>query len=179
MFGYQPRRILLALLAGLALTTFSPAQPRAELGMPVLHNYTAKETNGASQVWAITQDARGVLYFSTANAIVEYDGVTWRRIPIPSSVSRCFAIDSTGRIWVGANATFGYLEPDPNGTLKFVSLLEKIPQEDRKFNDVWQVLITPEGNYFRSYERLFRWDGKSMHVWSTNGRFEALSEIRG
>src|ERR1700681_3771501 len=167
MFGYKPRSTLLALLAGLALTTLSPAQPPAELGMPVLHNYTVKETNGANQVWAIIQDGRGVLFFGTSNAIVEYDGVTWRRIPIPSPVARSFAMDAAGRIWVGANATVGYLEPDANGTLQFVSLLEKIPPEHRNFNDVWQVLITPQGNYFRSYERLFRWYGKSMHVWAT------------
>ncbi len=179
MFGSKPWRPLLALLAGLALAKLSPGQQQAELGTPVLRNYTAKETNGANQVWAIIQDRRGVLFFGTSNSVVEYDGVTWRRIPLPSSVARSFAMDAAGKIWVGANATVGYLEPDANGTLQFVSLLEKIPPEHRNFNDVWQVLITPRGTFFRSYERLFRWDGQSMHVWTTNTRFEALSEVRG
>jgi signal transduction histidine kinase/CheY-like chemotaxis protein len=148
--------------------------------MPVLHNYSVKDTNGViNQVWAIIQDRRGVLLFGTANAIAEYDGVTWRRIPIPSSVARSFAMDSAGKIWVGANASIGYLEPDANGSLQYVSLNDKIPPEQRGFNDVWQVLITPQGTFFRSYEHLFRWDGQRMHVWSTNTRFEALSEIRG
>ncbi len=150
-----------------------------ELGTPVLRNYTARETNGANQVWGIIQDRRGVLFFGTSNAIVEYDGVTWRRIPLPSSVARSFAMDATGKIWVGANATFGYLEPDSSGVVHFVSLLEKIPPEHRNFTDVWQALITPHGNFFRSYEHLFRWDGQNMHVWNTTSRFQALSEVRG
>ncbi len=158
---------------------FATAQQQVELGTPVLRNYTLKETNGANQVWSIIQDRRGVLFFGTSNAIVEYDGATWRRMPVPSSVVRSFAMDANGKIWVGANATVGYLEPDGSGTLRYVSLLEKIPPEDRNFTDVWQVLVTPQGTFFRSYQRLLRWDGQRMHAWKTNTRFEALSEIRG
>ena len=81
MFGSKPWRPLLALLAGLALPKLSPAQQQAELGTPVLRNYTAKETNGANQVWAIIQDRRGVLFFGTSNSVVEYDGVTSSSLP--------------------------------------------------------------------------------------------------
>ncbi|MGP0074255.1 MAG: GAF domain-containing protein [Bryobacteraceae bacterium] len=168
-----------ALFVALILPAHSHAQRQTDLGLPVLRSYSSKDSNVPGQAWAILQDRRGVLFFGTANAVIEYDGATWRKLPVPSSVVRSFAMDSTGKIWVGANASFGYLEPDAKGTMQYVSLLEKIPPEHRAFNDVWQVLITPRGNFFRSYERLFRWDGKSMHVWTTNTRFEALSEIRG
>ncbi|MDP8981107.1 MAG: GAF domain-containing protein [Acidobacteriota bacterium] len=172
------RHCLLALL--IARTVLVPAHAQqTELGMPVLRNYTAKEIGGATDFWTILQDRQGVLFFGSANAIVEYDGVTWRRIPVPSSVVRSLAMDAAGKIWVGANATIGYLEPNSTGTLQFVSLLDKIPPEHRSFNDVWQVLITPQGTFFRSYERLFRWDGKSMHVWAGDALFQALSEVRG
>ena len=173
----QRRRFWPALLIGLAIS--AQAQPKAELGMPVLRNYPPKEYNGSPQVWSILQDRRGVLYFGTSDGAIEYDGVSWRAIRVPSSTVRSFAMDSTGRIWVGASSNFGYLEPDANGTLQYVSLLDKIPPEQRNFNDVWQVLITSHGNFFRSYEHLFRWDGKNMHVWTTNSRFHALSEVRG
>ncbi len=148
--------------------------------MPVLRNYTPRQYGATPQVWCVLQDRRGVLFFGTENRVLEYDGVTWRKIPVPSAVVRSLAMDATGKIWVGAYGNFGYLEPDANGTLQFKSLLEKIPQEHRSFNDVWQVLIAPQGNFFRSYERLFRWDGQRMHVWATNTLlFQALSEVRG
>jgi len=146
----------------------------------VLRNYAPKEYGADPQVWSVLQDRRGVLFFGVDNNVLEYDGVTWRKIPVPSSVIRSLAMDATGKIWVGANANFGYLEPDANGNLQYVSLVDKIPQEHRSFNDVWQVLITPQGIFFRSYERLFRWDGQRMHVWAANTLlFQALSEVRG
>jgi ligand-binding sensor domain-containing protein len=46
---------------------------------------------------------------------------------------------------------------------------------------VWQALVTPQGVFFRSYERLFRWDGNRIQVWShqPKARFQALSAVRG
>ena len=171
--------LLVALLA-LALPPLCPAQTPGELGMPVLRNYTPREYGGSDPaVWCVLQDRRGVLFFGVANMVLEYDGVTWRKIPVPSAVVRSLALDDQGKIWVGAYGDFGYLGPDVNGTLQYTSLLAKVPQEHRSFNDVWQVLITPQGNFFRSYERLFRWDGQHLQVWTPSTRFEALSEVRG
>ena len=176
---FVPKRgQLLSALIALILSAQVHAQQQTDLGMPVLQNYSSKGSNVPNQVWSIIQDRRGVLFFGASN-LTEYDGVTWRRVPVPSNVVRSFAMDSSGKIWVGGNATFGYLEPDANGTLHYVSLVDKIPPAHRAFNDVWQILITPQGNFIRAYERLFRWDGKSMHVWTTNTRFQALAEVRG
>jgi len=147
--------------------------------MPELRNYTPKEYSGGPQVWNILQDRRGVLFFAMAAGVLEYDGVTWRKIPVPSGVVRSLSMDAAGKVWVGADANFGYLERDAHGTLQYVSLVEKIPPEHRIFGDVWQVLIAPQGSFFRSYARLFRWDGKRMQVWATKTRFQALSEVRG
>ena len=150
--------------------------------MPVLHNYLAKEYNGGGQVWASLQDSRGLMYFGVSSGtVLEFDGVTWRKILVPASVVRSLAGDDSGKIWVGANASFGFLAPDSSGTLNFVSLLEKIPAEHRGFTDVWQTLPTKQGIFFRSYERLFRWDGQQMQVWvpQPGTRFQALSEVRG
>src|ERR1700685_360552 len=97
MSGPKQGPLWVAFLIGLALPIYSHAQQQADLGMPVLHNYSSKDSNVPSQVWAIIQDHRGVLYFGGQNAVAEYDGVTWRRLPIPSSVARSFALASEGR----------------------------------------------------------------------------------
>jgi signal transduction histidine kinase/CheY-like chemotaxis protein len=176
-----PRRwlLLLALLV-LALPPLCPAQTPAEVGMPVLRNYPPREYGGYDpNAWCVLQDRRGVLYFGAANLVLEYDGVTWRKISIPSATVRSLTLDDRGKIWVGAVGDFGYLEPDAQGTLQYMSLLEKVPPEQRNFNDVWQTLISPQGNFFRAYERLFRWDGRRLHAWETQTRFQALSEVRG
>ena len=92
---------------------------------------------------------------------------------------RSLALDESGRVWVGAGAKFGYLTPDASGSLQFVSLLDKVPQENRAFTDVWQTLATPQGVFFRSYEKLFRWDGSRMQIWTPSGRnrFQAIAKF--
>jgi ligand-binding sensor domain-containing protein len=188
------RQYLLSALIALALApvtvaqasgptpSVSVAQPKVEVGVPVLQGHSYKEFNGYGQVWTILQDRRGVMFFGISGSeLLEYDGVTWRKIHTPGSTVRSLAMDDSGKIWVGANSDFGYLEPDNVGTLHYVSLLENIPEKERNFTDVWQTLVTPQGIFFRSYQLLFRWDGKSMHVWSpaANARFQALSSVRG
>ncbi len=179
MPGIKRWPLLLALLA-LILPPFCPAQTPAEVGMPVLRNYSPRDYGSLDpNIWCILQDRRGVLYFGASNVVLEYDGVAWRKISIPSATVRSLTLDDQGKIWVGAVGDFGYLEPDAHGTLQYKSLLEKVPPEQRNFNDVWQVLITPQGNFFRAYERLFRWDGRRLHAWATQTRFHALAEVGG
>ena len=192
-YAVRSRYSLIAILA-LALTSLSFAQVRpsgptasspqlkGEGGLPILENYSRKDYSFGGEFWTILQDRRGVMYFGSDSVILEYDGVTWRKIFLPTDVVRSLAVDDTGRIWVGGAANFGYLAPDAAGTLQFVSLLDQVPSEQRRFTSVWQTLVTPQGIFFRSYEELFRWDGKKMQVWSptqAKARFQALSIIRG
>jgi signal transduction histidine kinase/CheY-like chemotaxis protein len=163
-------------------TPSTSASSLAQAGMPVLQSYTVKDFGTGSQFWSIVQDHRGVMYFgATGGVILEFDGVTWRKIFIPTDAVRSMAVDDNGRIWVGGEPNFGYLSPDDSGTLHFVSLVEKIPAEDRHFTSVWQTVITPQGIFFRTYDKLFRWDGKQIHVWNpeANSKFSGISLVRG
>jgi signal transduction histidine kinase/DNA-binding response OmpR family regulator len=154
-----------------------------EVGVPVLQAHTRDEFGGYGQVWTILQDRRGIIFIGTSGSeIREYDGVSWRKILTPANTTRSMTMDGNGRIWVGSSGNFGYLEPDSAGTLRYIALLDKIPENERGFTDVWQTLPTPQGVFFRSYQELFRWDGNTMHVWhpaNPGGRFQALSIVRG
>ena len=150
--------------------------------MPVLQKYSARDYNGGHQVWGILQDRRGVMYFGNSSGdLLEYDGVTWRKIFTGSAVVRSLALDESGRVWVGAGSKFGYLASDASGALQFVSLLDKVSPENRGFTDVWQTLATPQGVFFRSYEQLFRsgWKPNAGLDPLGNNRFQAIANIRG
>jgi ligand-binding sensor domain-containing protein len=158
------------------------AAPTPEVGLPVVEGHSNREFNAFGQVWTIVQDRRGLMYMGVSGGdLLEYDGVTWRKIPTTMDTVRSLATDEAGKIWLGGNGGFGYVEPDATGTMHYVSLLDKVPEKDRSFTDVWQTLVTPQGVFFRSYQLLFRWDGKSIHVWSpqSQGRFQALSSVQG
>ena len=154
----------------------------AEVGIPVAETHSYKEFNDFGQIWEILQDKRGIMYFGHGGpTLLEYDGVTWRKIAMPGTQSRSMDMDSSGRIWVGTVGDFGYLAPDANGTLQYVSLNDKIPIGDRKFTVVFQTLVTPQGVFFRTFEKIFRWDSRTIHVWSAahGQRFQALSLVNG
>ncbi len=133
-----------------------------ETGRPFIRNYSPKEYGAHPQNWAIVQDRRGVMYFGNGLGVLEYDAVSWRLIAMPNkSVVRSLDVDESGaqaphgRIYVGAQGDFGYLAADALGRLQFVSLLERLPSDDREFTDVWRTFATKSGIYFQTPTRLF------------------------
>ena len=110
--------------ASAALAQASPATPAGtasasatrhpEEGRPFVRRYAPAEVGGNTQVWAIVQDPRGVIYAGTNSGILEFDGATWRRIKVGlSQTVRAMALDRSGRIYVGAEGgAIGYLAPD-------------------------------------------------------------------
>ncbi|NDJ12411.1 MAG: hypothetical protein EBY17_14640 [Acidobacteriia bacterium] len=87
-------------------------------------------------------------------------------------------MDAKGTVWVGANGDFGSLVPEVNGTLRYLSLLEKILPEDSTFTAAY-VTPTAQGVFFRSLTRLFLWDGRKLQVWRPNRGVQGVSEGHG
>jgi signal transduction histidine kinase/DNA-binding response OmpR family regulator/ligand-binding sensor domain-containing protein len=121
-----------------------------------------------------------VIYVGSSTAVLEYDGATWRSIELPNqSTVRALAMDADGRIYVGATGELGYLAPDAQHEMHYVSLLDKLPADSRVFEDVWRVYATPEGVYFQTQTSLFRWAGGTMRVWKPTARFNRASFVNG
>jgi signal transduction histidine kinase/DNA-binding response OmpR family regulator/ligand-binding sensor domain-containing protein len=137
----------------------------------LIRNYTPDSYDGGAQNWAVLQDARGVIYVGSTSSLLEYDGVTWRKIFTPTRTTvRSLAADASGRIYVGAVGDLGYLAPDAKGEMQFVSMLDKLPADVRVFEDVWRTFATPDGIFFQTQIGLFRWANETMKVWKPTGR---------
>lgn len=142
-----------------------------EIGIPHFRNYTPKETGGDVQNWAVVQDHRGVMYFGNNSGVLEYDGVSWRLLPVTnSSAVRALAADDNGRIYVGAQGEFGYLAPalggDAAGQMQYFSLRDSVPAQHRDFADIAKCHVTTAGVYFQALDRLFLWPRSGgMRVW--------------
>jgi len=147
-----------------------------EAGRPLITSYPAEETGGDLQTWAIVQDDRGVMYFGSSPGVLEFDGASWRMIETANkTMVRSLDIDKNGRVYVGCITDFGYLSPDSSGSLAYVSLLDYVDETDRNFSYIWTSIVTDEGIYFQSRERIFRfiqnggdWEVK---VWKPEGQF--------
>jgi signal transduction histidine kinase/CheY-like chemotaxis protein/ligand-binding sensor domain-containing protein len=176
-------RFRLAALAALCLLTAptfaqSPgtlppatAGRHPEAGGLLIRHYLPEVYDGGAQNWTMLQDRRGVIYVGSTNALLEYDGVSWRRILTPARATiRSLAMDADGRIYAGATGDLGYLAPDGNGDTQFVSMLDRIPKDAPRFEDVWRIFAAPEGVYFQTQVALFRWAGGEMKMWTPTGR---------
>ena len=148
-----------------------------ESGPPLIRNFTPKNYHASPQNWAVVQDSRSVIYVANTDCVLEFDGVAWRRIPIGNNLGTLsLAVDRTGRVFVGAQGDFGYLEPSSGGTTHYHSLTSHIPAASRKFGDVWSVIPSDGGVYFGTYQGIFRWQagGNTIRVWKPKGRFGRL-----
>lgn len=154
-----------------------PAQTdnTAETGLPFITNYTPKQFHAPPQMWAAIEDNRGIMYFGAQAALLEYDGITWRRVKFdgkPPSVIRSLAKDKSGKIYYGSAGDFGYLNYDSSGYTHAVPMIDLVPKENRDFFDVWTIHIASDGVYFQSREYIFRIsDDRQVKVWNPKTKF--------
>ena len=126
-----------------------------EVGRPFLTCFGSREYGATAQNWVFAEDTRGLMYVGNNLGALQYDGASWRLIgTAANSVVRSIARDAHGRLYVGSTGEIGYFAPDDHEQLHYVSLLQHVKPEDRVFNDVWTVYVTPQGIYFQSREVL-------------------------
>jgi len=132
------------------------------VGIPFIHSFSKREYKGGSQNWNMVQTSNGLMYFGNNDGVLEFDGNSWRLIPMPnSSVVRSLAIDSLQRVYVGAFNELGYLEPDQQGKLTYHSLVDLIPEPERDFSEIWQIFPFEDGMLFHSFQKILYYkDGK-------------------
>ncbi|MBI4646414.1 MAG: SpoIIE family protein phosphatase [Bacteroidia bacterium] len=155
-------------------------QSSKETGIPSIRNYSPKEYKSGAQNWAIVQDKRSIMYFGNNECVLEYDGVTWRKIIVGNnSPVRSLSVDKHGKIYVGGVNELGYLIPDSTGKLYYFSLLNKYNNKYELLGDIWDSYCTDEEVYFRTDYNILFWNGKSFREWKSKNRIQYSFYING
>ncbi len=134
-----------------------------------IQTYTANDYKAHKQTWSSTQDKRGVMYFANTVGILEYDGNNWRLIKINNQnvASRYLFTAKSGRIYVGCVANFGYLAPNEAGEMEYVSLIDKIEDEQGKlFLGVNSIFEIEDKIYFAGDNVLFEYDKNTVKTYN-------------
>jgi signal transduction histidine kinase/CheY-like chemotaxis protein len=177
----QFMRLAFCLVASWLTFGFLIAQPQNELGTPFIKNYSPKEYKGFPQIFGVTQDTSGIIYF-TGNGITEYDGETWRRIPPLGVVTWSIVLGEDGKIYVGGTDDLGYLEHDSLGQQQFISLKSLVPEKDREFSQLRHAIVVGDDVYFASKTGyLIKYDSKekSIRTWKRESPFTLLGHVYG
>lgn len=154
------------------------------VGSPPVQRF-APDIEAHPQNFSVAQDRDGIVYLGNQEGVLEYDGEAWRLLPLPNGeIVRTLVAAGDGRVYVGGYDSFGFLERDPTGKLVFRELADRFAAQTagREFADIWDILVAPEGVYFRAVRDVFFWDpaGKAPDAhWRHEGRFGAIAHHDG
>lgn len=137
------------------------------IGLPDVINYPKQAYGAGLQSWDIRQDNRGILYFANNEGLLSFDGKYWNLYPLPNrTIVRSLAIATEGRIYAGGQDELGYFSPDLNGSLRFTSLTNLLPEKEKSFGDVWDICVFKKDIFFRTMTRIFRFSANKFTVYT-------------
>lgn len=155
--------ILLA-IAALLQPLRNPAQS-VNLGFPPVINFSHKVYRAGTQIWDIAQGPDGRMWFANNEGLLEFDGAHWRCYAVSNStIIRAVQLGQNGVVYVGGQGDFGFFSPDANGNMQYHSLRDQLPEVDRQFGDVWDVVVLPEGVFYRTDQQVFRYHHEKVEI---------------
>ncbi|NPA67622.1 MAG: SpoIIE family protein phosphatase [Chlorobi bacterium] len=148
------KNILFILFLYLSSAVFSQVNKN---GLPFVTKYTDKDYGEVGQLWAITRDNRGIMYFGCNYGLKTYDGRSWKTYNNPySTIIRSLNTDKKGLVYYGAENDFGVFLAGKSGELEFHSLFrDKFKADSVNFGSVWKTVIAENRVYYMSFEKLF------------------------
>ncbi len=179
LFGKPPPQMLhrstprlRCLLSGLFLLALGIPAHAAERGFPLIQTYVPSVAEADTQNLDVTTDGQGLVYVGNGSGVLIYDGAWWRLLPVGKAKS-VFSLSAgaDGRVGVGGIDEIGYLAPDETGALRYVSLTNRIPLEERQFGQVGTVIARGSGFLYLTDRWLWFWDGSKL---TTVARFSGV-----
>ena len=111
-------------------------------------SYSLDNFDASPQIFDITQDRRGVMYFANQNGFLEYDGSEWRNINTkPKTEINTIEKDNNGIIYAGGFEDFGYLYIADSGVTKYRSLKTML-HDSIDFKKISSIKINSENKVF-------------------------------
>jgi ligand-binding sensor domain-containing protein/DNA-binding CsgD family transcriptional regulator len=137
----------------------------AQIGLPLVKNFSPDDYKGGIQNWQITQDKSGMLYVANNLGLLQYDGNNWEtHTVLGASKLRSISIGGTGRIYAGYQDDFGFFEADSIGWLNYHSLKYLIPEKYKNIGETWKTYIINNEVYFCTFSFIYIFDGASIKV---------------
>ncbi len=133
---------------------------------PYITNFTKTNYKGGTENWDAAIAKEGYVYFANNEGLLKYDGHKWMLYQLPNkTIVRSIAWDpELNRIYVGGQDEVGYFYPDANGTLTYKSLKHLLPNDVKSLEDVWEIQLAGKKVIFRSVNKIFEYDQKSIKV---------------
>lgn len=165
----------------LLLFALSPVFAQAPFGMPLLQRYTGDHYPALPSHFAVVSDSRGRIFLGNSEGVLVFDGQRWELLELPlGGVARALVVGADDRIYVGSYDHFGVVEEAETGALRYTDLrpLFDLGPDEINLAEIWDVLETPSGVYFRAAKRLLflGYDGRTRH-WPLSEEVRGFSAV--
>jgi len=158
-------------LLTLLLYFFGSQLTNAQIGLPLVKNYSPEDYKGGIQNWEVKQDADGLIYVANNFGLLQLDGNDWRVYPINgTSRLRSIAMSQQGRVYAGSQGEFGFYEADSIGALVYQSLLPLVPSAFGNIGETWKTYLLNGKVYFCTFTYIYVYDieGEVIEVISSD-----------
>jgi DNA-binding CsgD family transcriptional regulator len=158
----------------LSFATILLGQVSSSLGTPFIKNFTEEEINNDLNVFDISQNINGEMYFATPKGLLEYDGTRWKKYTykLESDLRSVFYKDDT-HIYTSGHGGFGFWSKNNVGTLEYTSLYFKKPKKDDVLLPIFFRIKEIQGKiFFQTFQQVYIYDP------ATNG-IEIIDAIKG
>lgn len=164
--------VVFAIVFNLSAIQLVAQENNVIMGLPFISNYSPESYKAGIQNWDITQNTNGLLYMANNLGLLEFDGSKWTSYPIRGTKVRSIFLADDQRIYVGSQADFGYLLPDAQGRLQYVSLADQLDSSVRDFDETWKIYGIDDLIYFCTFENIYIYDGKEIRTVSSPNKLE-------
>ena len=157
------------------ITIFFDIQTHAQnvvKGLPLVTNYSPENYRAGIQNWDIIQDNSGLIYAANNLGLLEFDGFSWERYEINNTKVRSIYQGSDGRIYVGSQGGFGYLSANNSGELVYESLADRLPIDQRNFDETWKIFQIENKVYFCTIRGIYSYDQEKIEFIPSSNRLD-------
>jgi len=116
----------------------------------------------SSYTYCVAEDNNGLVYVGTSYGILQFDGISWRYIPVKAGANITSLNVIDGVVYVGTHNDFGYLKADKSGQYFYKSILDDFTGKEYVFSSVWEILKWKDKIVFQAEEAIYIYDSNSI-----------------
>lgn len=141
----------------MSLLLFLQTRGQGFIGQQDIINFSKDDYAAGAQNWAVRQDKMGRIYIANNEGLLVYNGTNWQIFPVPNNtILRSIEFGKDGKLYAGAQNELGYFAPDKAGRLVYTSLKDLLPESEKNFSDIWEIVSYGNDIFFRTTYKIFR-----------------------
>jgi len=128
--------------------------------LPPIVKYGSTVYGAGNQNWMVAQDSKQFVYFANNEGLLEFNGSNWSLYPSPNETIMRSVKVVGDRIYTGCYMEFGFWKRQPDGTLKYNSLSQKIKSKLIEDEHFWNIISLDQWVLFQSFKRIYVYNSK-------------------